>query len=387
MAPTNPQRWPIFICYRRVDGGVAARRLHELLNNWQATDAEGQPIELDVYLDDTMPGIADWKAMHGPYLEKARAILVVCTPGARINEGPDDWVHKEIDWWLAHRPTAPILVDPLKEGIRYVPLQIAERWPDIQRIALAEDEWSPLSGAALEQKTAAVRRQVLGAILPSGAEIYAQELKAERERAEHLQRALAVAEALLDDSRAASLFSESRSIDARRELAMATRADILKRLASASGARQQNLRHELQQLDGTRAKLEARGRRALTEGREYLEQADRAWTTLRLSGPVDPERLRPEPPFILSVELLNAGHGESILVHYGTPDDARVIMINAGPGHRYKQSVEPRLRQLSAARYDGRPVPIELFIVGDADEEKIGGLKRLRSSMGAAADP
>jgi hypothetical protein len=240
MPTTTPQLWPIFICYRRVDGGAAARRLHEMLDKWQATGAEGQPIQLDVYLDETMPGIADWKAMHGPYLEKARAIVVVCTPGARINEGPNDWVHREIDWWLAHRETAPILVDPLKEGIRYVPLQIAQRWPDIQRIPLVEDEWKLLSGAALDQKTEAVRRMVIGAILPSGAAIYTQELAQERDRAERLKRALAVAEASLLDTRAASLFGESRLVDARRELELATRADIVERLASAaaSGARQ-----------------------------------------------------------------------------------------------------------------------------------------------------
>src|SRR5262245_24771694 len=244
---TKPQLWPIFICYRRVDGGTAARRLHEMLDKWQTPGPEGQTIQIDAYLDETMPGIADWKAMHRPYLERSRAMVVVCTPGARIDEGPDDWVHLEINWWLDHRDTAPILVDPLKEGLRYVPLRIAQRWPDIQRIPLVEEEWSRLSGASLQEKTEAVRRLIIGAILPSGAAIYAKELEQERERAENLRRALAVAEASLLDMRAASLFGESRLIAARREREMDTRADILARLASAtaSGIRERNLRHEL----------------------------------------------------------------------------------------------------------------------------------------------
>ena len=89
-------------------------------------------------------------------------------PGAKLNEGPTDWVHKEIDWWVAHRNQAPILVDPLMEGVRYVPSQIAARWPDIQRIPLVETEWSVLSGDALKAKTDALRRLIVGAIFRAG---------------------------------------------------------------------------------------------------------------------------------------------------------------------------------------------------------------------------
>ena len=194
----KPQLWPIFICYRRVDGSAVARRLHEILDKWQTADPEDQPVQIDAYLDETMPGVENWKELHRPYLEKARAIIVICTPGAKLNEGPDDWVHSEIDWWLEHREAAPILVNPLMvPDVRYVPSQIVDRWPDIQRIALVEKEWDGLSRVALEEKTAAIRRQILGAILPSGAEIYAQELAEERRSARRLRWALAMSVVLL----------------------------------------------------------------------------------------------------------------------------------------------------------------------------------------------
>ena len=135
-----PELWPIFICYRQVDGLAAARRLHELLDKSEVTGPKGERILLDVYLDQTMPAVADWREIHRPYLERARALIVVCTPGAKIVEGPDDWVHKEIGWWLEHRPTVPILIDPLRQGKRYVPTAISERWPEIQRIPLVEAE-------------------------------------------------------------------------------------------------------------------------------------------------------------------------------------------------------------------------------------------------------
>jgi hypothetical protein len=184
------QLWPVFICYRQVDGLAAAQHLYELLHKHEVTGANGELIEFDVYLDKTMPAVADWREIHRPYLEKARALIVVCTPGAKIDDGPEDWVHKEIGWWLEHRNTVPILVDPLRQGIRYVPPSIRERWPEIQRIPLVESEWAGLSSADLEQKANSLRRQIVGSILPSGAAIYDAELKAERQRAEQLSRAL-----------------------------------------------------------------------------------------------------------------------------------------------------------------------------------------------------
>src|SRR5262249_46365206 len=133
--PSDPgagglELWPIFICYRQVDGLTAARRLHELLDKSEVIGPKGERILLDVYLDQTMPAVADWREIHRPYLKRARALIVVCTPGAKIVEGPDDWVHKEIGWWLLERrETVPILIDPLRQGIRYVPSAISERWP------------------------------------------------------------------------------------------------------------------------------------------------------------------------------------------------------------------------------------------------------------------
>jgi hypothetical protein len=360
-----------------------------------------------------VPGVADWKTMHRPYLEKARALIIVCTPGARLNEGPGDWVHQEIDWWLAHRDVAPILVDPLMEGLRYVPSQVARRWPDIQRISLVEKEWGALSETALLQKAEAVRRQIIGTLLPSGAAVYAQELAIERQRAQRLRRALVgvvallgavagaggyalnrqkaalrnerIASASLLDTRAASAFGESRLIDVRWELELTRRRDILERIrsAGAAGVRAANLRHELQQLEADVAALERRSKEALVNGRELLERADREWQALADAG-LRVERTRPAPPYVLSVELVNAGAGESILLHYGTPDDIRLVMINAGPRRTFQASIASRLRQLSTDRFDRQPVPIELFIVGDRDEDKTGGLERLLSGL---ADP
>ena len=412
----TPQLWPIFICYRRVDGAAAARRLHEILDKWETPGPDGATIRIDAYLDASVPGIADWKAVHRPYLEKARALIVVCTPGLKLNEGPEDWVHREIDWWMTNRLAAPVLIDPLREGIRYVPVPIASKWPDIQRIQLVEDEWARLSGSALEQKTQDLRRQIIGTLLPSGADVYAQELAAERQRVQRLRVAFTVSTGLLAavavlgtyawnrrgaairneevarasllDTRAAAYFDEWRLLDTRREIEVNRRLDLLERLnePGLGETRQANLRHELAQLDVDIAALRASGRIAVTSGRESLAKSDKAWREL------DPrvvrlERRRPEPPHIFSVELLNAGHGESILLHYGPVDDVKIVMINTGPGRTYKATVEPRLKRLSQSRFDGAAVPIELLVIGDRDEDKTGGLNRMLQDLSEKSGP
>jgi beta-lactamase superfamily II metal-dependent hydrolase len=392
---SKPPLWPIFICYRRVDGGVAARRLHEALDQWQAVGPDGSPIQIDAYLDETVPGVADWRRVHRPYLEKARALVVVCTPGAKLNEGRDDWVHREIGWWLKHRTAAPILIDPLMEGLRYVPDAISDRWPEIQRIPLLEREWTALAASALEAKTATLRRQILGAIVPSGAEVYAHELEIERKRAERLRRANIrarrnqraallnerVAKAALLDAQAAEKFSESRQLEAHRDVDRVRLRELEERLRTVDGTDQRlgNLRREAAQLqeDLRRAGQDAKKSRA--RGLALLAGAEAAWAALAAEGHNRSAlgRTAAQPPHVFSVEVLNAGRGESILVHYGAPDDLRLVMINAGPGSRYEEFVEPRLRELGEQRFGGSPVPLELFIVSDRDEDKTGGLLRM----------
>lgn len=192
--------WPIFICYRQTDGKAAASRIFDLLNEQSvplpAGADEGQPLpSLDLYFDQAAPGVEDWRAVHEPYLKRARAIIVICTPGSKLNEGPQDWVHREIGWWLENRDMAPILVDPLGEDLRYVPGSIAKRWPNAQRIRVIEQEWERLSEEDRRLLDDRVRSQFLGAIIPSGETFYRQELEQEKERSARLRRTTRIATA------------------------------------------------------------------------------------------------------------------------------------------------------------------------------------------------
>ncbi|MCP4203921.1 MAG: hypothetical protein GY769_18545 [bacterium] len=172
---------------------TAAARIYELLQDRavplpKEADPQDAPPKLDVYFDQAAPGVEDWTAVHEPYLKRARAIIVICTPGAKLNEGREDWVHRELDWWLEHRQMAPILVDPLDEEARYVPDSIANKWPNAQRIQLIEKEWDGLSDEERRSLDERVRARFLGAIIPSGDSFYRQELEQEKQRAARLRR-------------------------------------------------------------------------------------------------------------------------------------------------------------------------------------------------------
>ena len=427
--PSKPQLWPIFICYRQSDGLAVARRLHELLDKHETAGPSGEQIRLDVYLDQTMAAVADWRELHKPYLEKARALLVVCSPGAKIDEGPDDWVHREIHWWLKHRNVAPILIDPLRQGLRYVPNEIKERWPEIQRVPVVSSEWTNLPAAELEEKSSALRRVILGAIVPSGKAVWQQELEEARRSADHLRRALVAAVVLLTvagvttiyafiqqsraeasakaadisrrvseasfyDAQAASSFDEARRHEARVESLRQLQRDNQRQLneiaartrvrppASAGKERtplEQNLEYENRQLDEDMRELGTKAAGPRQRGYAQLKLADHSWAALAQDGYAKEvaSRRSPNPPAVFSLELINAGSGESILIHYGTPDATRLVMLNGGPASSFRDSVGKRLHALKMSRFAGNPTPIELFIATDQDEHKTGGLLRI----------
>ena len=193
--------WPVFICYRQSDGMEAAEPIYELLRDQPVRgtveeageDGEhGKSVEarLDVYFDQAAPGVGDWTSVHEPYLKRCRAMIVVCTPGAKLVEGDGDWVHKEIDWWIENRPWAPILIDPLGAGDRYVPGAISDKWPNAQRIEIIAREWDALAEdrrKALEDRT---RDRLIGGIASSARTFYRDELEQEQRRAAELQGAL-----------------------------------------------------------------------------------------------------------------------------------------------------------------------------------------------------
>jgi len=161
---------PIFICYRQIDGKDRAGWVYETLV--KGLDACGD--KTFVYWDQVAPATSDWTAIHQPALQRACCLIVILTPGLCVELGGDDWVHKELDWWLGHRKAAPILVDTTDQEGRWIPPKIKSRWPREQRVNLAPDLWKQAKKEEQEQHRAQVAQQLIGAIKDSGLEVLEQ---------------------------------------------------------------------------------------------------------------------------------------------------------------------------------------------------------------------
>jgi hypothetical protein len=53
---------------------------------------------------------------------------------------------------------------------------------------------------------------------------------------------------------------------------------------------------------------------------------------------------------IFSLEALQAFHGDSLLLHAGTTDEPKLVLIDGGPSGTWATSLQPRLDELRGER-------------------------------------
>jgi len=163
--------WGVFVCYRQDDGQDVAAWLFNALESltlpFIPADSTEAP-KLRVYFDQHAPGAGDWTKIHQPSLESARAFLLVCSPGAHTRLGRNDWVHRELEWWVKNRATAPIIIDPVGGGSdRWVPDVVKRRWPNAQRLPIELREWAQGPAEDRAQAERSVRDRIIGGIRES----------------------------------------------------------------------------------------------------------------------------------------------------------------------------------------------------------------------------
>ena len=197
----NPVREvSIFLCYRRNDGSWSAEWLYRRLNDVEYLDKDGRRCRVRAYYDKTAPGIADWKSLHFPSLQTARALLVICTPGIAKDfsrSGHPDWVYEELRWWVRHRQAAPIVVDATGEGDRWLPGLITKKWPDINRIPLIQEEAELAVRASDLEYEARIRERIVGTVRELEHRTLFEDLERSRSQEKRLKWAFGVAILLL----------------------------------------------------------------------------------------------------------------------------------------------------------------------------------------------
>lgn len=80
---------------------------------------------------------------------------------------------------------------------------------------------------------------------------------------------------------------------------------------------------------------------------------------------------------IFTLEALQAKHGDSLLLHYGEPDDLQLILIDGGPSGVYDISLRPRLEELKNQRTGNAPLQIRMAMVSHIDDDHINGMLEL----------
>src|SRR5215212_9539908 len=84
---------------------------------------------------------------------------------------------------------------------------------------------------------------------------------------------------------------------------------------------------------------------------------------------------------IFTLEALEAKHGDSLLLHYGTKKSPRLIVIDGGPPGVFGQSLRPRLEWLRDKRAPGGSLPVRLLMVSHIDDDHIRGVLDLTDAL------
>jgi beta-lactamase superfamily II metal-dependent hydrolase len=86
-----------------------------------------------------------------------------------------------------------------------------------------------------------------------------------------------------------------------------------------------------------------------------------------------------ETGMIFSLDVLRAGKGDCLMLHYGSAKDPHLILIDGGPAGVYTRELRPRLELVRDVRKldHAAPLPIDVVMVSHIDGDHIKGILEL----------
>ena len=75
------------------------------------------------------------------------------------------------------------------------------------------------------------------------------------------------------------------------------------------------------------------------------------------------------PNQVFTLEALAARHGDCLLLHWGSPQDPNLILIDGGPNGVWRKFLRPRLDELRETRQD--PLSLKAVMVSHIDDDHI----------------
>jgi hypothetical protein len=80
---------------------------------------------------------------------------------------------------------------------------------------------------------------------------------------------------------------------------------------------------------------------------------------------------------ILSLEVLQAKHGDCLLLHFGNKTTLKTMVIDGGPAGVYRDHLKPRLLEIKDRRSPDEPLPLSMIMVSHLDDDHINGVLQL----------
>jgi hypothetical protein len=77
---------------------------------------------------------------------------------------------------------------------------------------------------------------------------------------------------------------------------------------------------------------------------------------------------------VFTLEALQAGRGDSLLLHYGPASRPLLAVVDGGPAGTYRRALRPRLEELRRSRAGGGPLELQLLAVSHLDDDHIRGV-------------
>jgi hypothetical protein len=80
---------------------------------------------------------------------------------------------------------------------------------------------------------------------------------------------------------------------------------------------------------------------------------------------------------IFSLEVMQASEGDCLLLHFGTKQEPKIIVIDGGPRGIFKNFLKPRLLNIKTKLSPAAPLPLSMVMVSHMDDDHVNGILKL----------
>jgi hypothetical protein len=80
---------------------------------------------------------------------------------------------------------------------------------------------------------------------------------------------------------------------------------------------------------------------------------------------------------IFSLEVMQASEGDCLLLHFGTKQEPKIIVIDGGPRGIFKNFLKPRLLNIKTKLSPAASLPLSMVMVSHMDDDHVNGILKL----------